>query len=61
MELQNKSTILEQAQTSEEHLKTQVTQLLQENQAYVIELERLKEDLQQQWVYLNTTCGSSIE
>ena len=51
-ELQTKDTAMATVQTSEQHLKAQVTQLIQENQALSDELERLKEDLQQQWVHL---------
>lgn len=47
-ELQTKDTAMATVQTSEQHLKAQVTQLIQENQALSDELERLKEDLQQQ-------------
>ncbi|XP_068720017.1 trichohyalin-like [Montipora capricornis] len=47
-QLRNKELALETSQTSEEHMKAQVTQLIQENDSLGIELERLKEDLQQQ-------------
>lgn len=47
-ELQNKHSAITSAQTNEEHLKAQVTQLIQENETLNIELERLKEDIQQQ-------------
>ena len=47
-QLHNKELALETSQTSEEHMKAQVTQLIQENDSLGIELERLKEDLQQQ-------------
>ena len=46
-QLLNKELALETSQTSEEHLKEQVTQLIQEKQTLDIELERLKGDLQQ--------------
>ena len=46
-QLLNKELALETYQTSEEHLKEQVTQLIQEKQTLDIELERLKGDLQQ--------------
>ena len=47
-ELESKNTAMAKVQTSEEHLKAQVTQLIQENEALMVDLERLKEDLQQQ-------------
>ena len=47
-QLLNKELALETSQTSEAHLKGQVTKLIQEKQTLDIELERLKEDLQQQ-------------
>ena len=46
--LRSKELALDSAQNNEEHLKVQVTQLIQENHALCIESDRLKEELQRQ-------------
>ena len=46
--LRSKELALDSSQNNEEHMKLQVTQLIQENSALQIEFERLKEELQRQ-------------
>ena len=46
--LRNKELDLDSSQNNEEHLKAQVTQLIQQNDALLMESEQLKEELQQQ-------------
>lgn len=46
--LRSTELALDSSQNNEEHLKIQVTQLIQENSALCIESERLKEELQRQ-------------
>ena len=46
--LRSTELALDSSQNNEEHLKIQVTQLIQENSTLCIESDRLKEELQRQ-------------
>ena len=46
--LRSTELVLDSSQNNEEHLKVQVTQLIQESRALLMESDRLKEELQRQ-------------